>query len=66
MIGALEGLGCGGGVRIICMVIGGTTSLAIAGALLGLIGGDAKGSVGGAAAGLFGCCVGAYLGGVLL
>jgi hypothetical protein len=55
VIGVIAGLGKGGGIQIVCMMIGGMAVLPIAGVLLGLIGGDAKGSVGGAASGLLGC-----------
>jgi hypothetical protein len=57
VIGAIEGLGMGGGIQIVCMMIGGMAVLPIVGLLLGLIGGDAKGSVAGAAGGLLGCWI---------
>jgi hypothetical protein len=52
VIGVIGGLEKGGGFQIVCMMIGGTTVLAILGVLVGVIGGDAKGSVAGAAGGL--------------
>ena len=40
LIGVIGGLGQGGGIQIVCMMIGGMAVLPIAGVLLGLIGGD--------------------------
>jgi hypothetical protein len=64
MIGVNVGLGKGGGIQIVCMMIGGMMVLWIAGVLLGLIGGDAKGSVVGAAGGLLGSWIAGYIGAV--
>jgi hypothetical protein len=64
LIGVIGGLGQGGGIQIVCMMIGGMAVLPIAGVLLGLIGGDAKGSVAGAAGGLLGCRIAGCFGAV--
>ena len=64
LIGVIGGLGQGGGIQIVCMMIGGMAVLPIAGVLLGLIGGDAKGSVAGAACGLLGCGIAGCFGAV--
>jgi len=64
VIGVIGGLGQGGGIQIVCMMIGGMAVLPIAGVLLGLIGGDAKGSVAGAAGGLLGCWIAVCCGAV--
>jgi hypothetical protein len=64
LIGVIEGRGMGGGIQIVCMMIGGMAVLPIVGVLLGLIGGDAKGSVAGAAGGLLGCWISECVGGV--
>jgi hypothetical protein len=66
VIGAIAGLGKGGGILIVCMMIGGMAVLPIAGVLLGLVGGDAKGSIAGAAGGLLGCGIAGCFGGVTI
>jgi hypothetical protein len=66
VIGAIAGLGQGGGIPIICMMIGGMAVLPIAGVVLALIGGDAKGSVAGAAGGLLGCGIAGCFGEVTI
>jgi len=57
VIGVIEGLGKGGGIQIVCMMIGGMTVLPLVGVLLGSIGGDAIGSLAGAAGVLLGCWI---------
>jgi hypothetical protein len=64
LIGVIEGREMGGGIQIVCMMIGGMAVLPIVGVLLGLIGGDAKGSVAGAAGGFLGCWISECVGGV--
>jgi hypothetical protein len=66
MIGVISGLEKGGGIQIVCMMIGGMAVLPILGVVLGLIGGDAKGSVGGAAGGILGCWISGCFGGVAI
>jgi hypothetical protein len=66
LIGAIEGLGMGGGIQIVCMMIGGMAVLPIVGVLVGLIGGDARGSALGAAGGLLGCWLAERFGDVLI
>jgi hypothetical protein len=62
VIGVVNGQETGGGVEIVCMMIGGMIALAIPGLVLGVIGGDPRGSIAGAAVGLLGCSL-AKLGG---
>jgi hypothetical protein len=62
VIGVIGGLGKGGGIQIVCMMIGGMAVLPIVGVLLGLIGGDAKGCVVGAVGGLLGCWIAGCIG----
>ena len=64
LIGVIGGLGQGGGIQIVCMMIGGMAVLPIAGVVLGLIGGDAKGSVAGDAGRLLGCWIAGCCGAV--
>ena len=64
LIGVIGGLEVGGGIQIVCMMIGGMAVLPIVGVFLGLIGGDAKGSVAGAAGGLLGCSIAGCFGDV--
>jgi hypothetical protein len=61
-IGAIGGMGKGGGVQVVFTMIGGMAVLPIPGVLLGLIGGDPKGSLAGAAGGLLGCGIAGCLG----
>ncbi len=62
LIGVIGGLGMGGGMQIVCMMIGGMVVLPVVGVLVGLIGGDSKGSVAGAAGGLLGSWIVGCLG----
>lgn len=66
LIGVIGGLEMGGGIQIICMMIGGMAVLPIVGVFLGLIGGDAKGSIVGAVGGLLGCTIAGCFGEVLI